>query len=66
MEYSKAGFVKYSNRLFPKWCSKQWTVWITSRKGKSFRTYKEAVIFSKLLDIEDLIKEGNNSGNGEK
>ena len=54
MEYNKAGWVKYSNRLLPRYCGECWTVWITPRKGQGFRRMEEALIYGKLLKLEKL------------
>jgi len=55
LEYKKAGWIKYSNRLFPRYEKEHWTVWITARKGVSFHNYENAVIFERLVQFQESL-----------
>ena len=57
MEYTKAGWIKYSNRLFPKWEKEHWTVWVTARQGTAFHNYENAIIFKKLVEVQEQIQQ---------
>ncbi len=55
IQYEKAGWKKYSNRLFPKYEKESWTVWVTTRKGVSFHSFENAVIFEKLVKLHEQL-----------
>ena len=59
MEMVKGKFVKYSNKIFPKYVRKHWIVKLDDSHSVGFNNFELAVIYEKVLDIDKkkMIKE---------
>ncbi len=60
MKIIKAGWVKYSNKLFPRYVPKHWIVSIDEYKAVQFDNFENAIIFEKLIEVEKKLEEKQN------
>lgn len=51
MKYVKGKWVKYSNRIFPKYVKKHWNVDVSKIRSIAFNNFENAVIFQELINL---------------
>ena len=62
MQTEKAHWVKYSNKIFPRYVRKLFLVKIGSKKFVGFHNFENAIIYEKLMKVHNDI----NQDGGEK
>lgn len=65
MKFEKAKWVKYSNKILPRYAKKIWTIQIEKDKHIGFHNFENAIIFEKLIELEKKFVKGK-QGEGEK
>ena len=45
----KGKWVKFSNKIFPRYIKKHWTVQVTEKRSMAFNNWENAIIYEELI-----------------